>query len=73
MMATTTNTPNGLSICRCGHVGDAPLEGSPNYDRAQRMRRPIEHAGIIGHGECEVCPPGECVQFRWKEFIKGQN
>lgn len=72
-MATANKTPKGMSLCRCGHVGDAPLEGGPNWERTQKIGKPIQHAGVIGHGACEVCPPGECEQFRWKEFIKGQN
>ena len=71
-MATTNETPKGLSNCQCGHVGDAPLPGTPSYERAQAHGEPIQHAGMIGHGACEVpgCP---CEKFTWKEFIKGKN
>ena len=63
---------NGMSTCYCGHIGDVPLEGSPNYENAVKNGQPNQHGGLIGHGACEVagCP---CEQFRWKEYIQGKH
>lgn len=51
------------SWCYCGHLGDGPSE-----DVADPMWR-SQHAGINGHGPCNVegC---ECMQFTWKGFTE---
>ena len=62
----------GVSVCQCGHVGDAPMPESPLHKVAQVTGKPVEHSGVQGHGMCTV-PGCKCMQFTWKQFIYGRN
>lgn len=50
------------SVCTCGHTGDIAANVTPDLDKKP------EHAGIMGHGFCKVCPEGKCEKFTWKEY-----
>lgn len=65
-------TSKGMSLCLCGHVGDCPTEGSPNFERAQKVGHETQHGGFVGHGACleDGC---DCRKFTWVSFISGEN
>lgn len=54
---------DGTCICVCGHVGNAAGDGPD-----MRGRKPLQHAGPIGHGACEVggCA---CEKFTWASTL----
>jgi hypothetical protein len=50
------------SICQCNHLGDLSIG-------VQRSTS-SQHAGLVGHGECEV-PGCGCTKFSWRAWTAG--